>query len=284
MKKQAEKLTGAATLREKAEEQLKLKQTNKRLINSESDMLKLIHELEVHQIEMEMQNEELVVVKEKAERAEEKYTELYDFAPTGYITLSKRGEITKINFAGARMLQKDRSDLVKNTFALFVSENTRAVFSNFLENIFKTNVKQTCEVILSIKGDLPMFVIINGIVSPNEDICLLTLVDITQIKLHEINLLKEKEKTALSELKFKGIINSVADAIFSYNPDNFEIIETNEATSKVYGYEMDELIGMSCLKFSAEEEKSKVGITETHQKGAPFINLRHHKKKDGTAR
>jgi len=246
-------------------------------------MLKLIHELEVHQIELEMQNEELVVVKEKAERAEEKYTELYDFAPIGYIALSERGEITKINFAGARMLQKDRLDLVKNTFALFVSENTRAVFSNFLENIFKTNVKQTCEVILSIKGDLPMFVIINGIVSPNEDICLLTLVDITQIKLHEINLLKEKEKTALSELKFKGIINSVADAIFSYNPDNFEIIETNEATSRVYGYEMDELIGMSCLKFSAEEDKSKVGITEAHQKGAPFMNLTHHKKKDGTA-
>ena len=283
MKKQAEKLTGAATLREKAEEQLKLKQTNNRLFNSESDMLKLIHELEVHQIEMEMQNEELVVVKEKAERAEEKYTELYDFAPTGYITLSKRGEITKINFAGARMLHKDRSDLVKNTFALFVSENTRAVFSNFLENIFKTNVKRTCEVILSIKDNLPVFVIINGIVSPNEDICLLTLVDITQIKLDEINLLKEKEKTALSELKFKGIINSVADAIFSYNPDNFEIIETNEATSKVYGYEMDELIGMSCLKFSAEEDKSKVGITEAHQKGAPFMNLTHHKKKDGTA-
>ena len=53
-------------------------------------MLKLIHELEVHQIELEMQNEELVIAKEKAEIAEEKYTELYDFAPSGYLSLTKK--------------------------------------------------------------------------------------------------------------------------------------------------------------------------------------------------
>jgi len=93
MKKQNKDLTDAALLRQKAEEQLKKHNVKASRVSSEADMLKLIHELEVHQIELEMQNEELVIAKEKAELAEEKFTQLYDFAPSGYVALSKDGEI-----------------------------------------------------------------------------------------------------------------------------------------------------------------------------------------------
>ncbi|MDZ7822372.1 MAG: hypothetical protein U5N26_11555 [Candidatus Marinimicrobia bacterium] len=67
----------------------------------------------MHQIELEMQNEELVIAKEKAEIAEEKYTELYDFAPSGYLSLTKDGKITELNFAAAKMLGKERLRLQK---------------------------------------------------------------------------------------------------------------------------------------------------------------------------
>jgi len=90
MKKQNVNLEDAAILRQKAEDQLVKQQTNRALSYTETDMLKLIHELEVHQIELEMQNEELTIAKEKAELAEEKYIELYDFAPSGYLTISKK--------------------------------------------------------------------------------------------------------------------------------------------------------------------------------------------------
>jgi len=83
MKKQNVNLEDAAILRQKAEDQLVKQQTNRALSYTETDMLKLIHELEVHQIELEMQNEELTI-------AEEKYIELYDFAPSGYLTISKK--------------------------------------------------------------------------------------------------------------------------------------------------------------------------------------------------
>ena len=117
MKKQNENLTDAALLRKKAEELLQRK--DKACLvstdaTSEADILKLIHELQVHQIELEMQKEELVIAKEKAELAEEKYTELYDFAPSGYIALSKIGEILELNFAAANMLGKERSKLIEN--------------------------------------------------------------------------------------------------------------------------------------------------------------------------
>ena len=97
MKKQNSKPEEAELLRQKAEEKLKLRRDIAYKVSTNSttepDMLKLIHELEVHQIELEMQNEELLIAKEKAELAEEKYTELYDFAPSGYIALSQKGEI-----------------------------------------------------------------------------------------------------------------------------------------------------------------------------------------------
>ena len=78
-------------LRQKAEEILKNKPQIVDILSLEGETLKLIHELDVHQIELEMQNEELKLVKEQMEIAAEKYIDLYDFAPSGYFTLSKNG-------------------------------------------------------------------------------------------------------------------------------------------------------------------------------------------------
>jgi PAS domain-containing protein len=81
--------------------------------------LKLIHELEVHQIELEM-NEELLLAKEQAEQAIEKYTKLYDYAPSGYFTLSQDGKVTEANLTGAHMLGKMRSSILNSQFGFFL--------------------------------------------------------------------------------------------------------------------------------------------------------------------
>jgi len=65
---------------------------------SEADMLRLLHELEVHQIELEMQKEELQEARDKMDAALEEYTDLYDFAPVGYLTLDQAGNIRAANF------------------------------------------------------------------------------------------------------------------------------------------------------------------------------------------
>ena len=83
---------------------------------SEAEKLKLIHELEVHQIELEMQNEELLLAKLQADSAIEKYTELYDFSPSGYFTLSQDGSILDANLTGSVMLGKERSNLINTKF------------------------------------------------------------------------------------------------------------------------------------------------------------------------
>jgi len=282
MKKQIKKNIDETVMRQKAVEQLKLKYSKTDLLTSEKDMLKLIHELQVHQIELEMQNEELVIATKMAKMAEEKYVELYDFSQSGYLSLSKDGKISTLNFTTAKMMGKERSTLLKKQFSIFISENTRGTFNTFLNNIFTSKVKQVCDVVISIDNNLPIYVNIAGVISLNNEICNLTLVDITKRKLSELNLIKEKEKVAISEAKYKEIIDRVDDAIFGYDPDSFEIVEANEATSKIYGYDKEELIGLSSLKFSDQEWESRATIDEVLKKGETFVKVRRHKKKDGT--
>ena len=88
-------------LRQKAEELLITKISKSDSPLSENDTLKLIHELEVHQIELELQNKELNEARSAALLTAEKFTELYDFSPTCYFSLSKKGEIIETNEADA---------------------------------------------------------------------------------------------------------------------------------------------------------------------------------------
>ena len=109
----------------------------------------------MHQIELEMQNEELILAKEQAAIASGQYVELYDFAPSGYFTLTPKGEIIQLNLAGAAMLGKTRSQLKNRLFQLFVSDNSKPHFLHFLEKVFSRHEKEICELTL-LNGNLPM--------------------------------------------------------------------------------------------------------------------------------
>jgi PAS domain S-box-containing protein len=233
MKKRNKNLADTATLRQKAENLLKCQPTQANLQTSEADMLKLIHELQVHQIELEMQNDELVIAKERAELAEEKYAELYDFAPSGYLSLSEKCEITGINFEAARMLGKERSLLIKKRFDLFVSVNTQATFNHFFRDVFSRKAKQTCEIMLSINDNLPIYLMIDGNISQSGNLCLLTLTDITKRKLAEINLLESNIRIEESENKFQQLVANI-DECFWLRDDN-KILYVSPGFEKIWG-------------------------------------------------
>lgn len=188
--------TSASDLRKKAEELLKSRNTTESARLSEIEILKLFHELEVHQVELELQNEELLQAKEEAEKASEKYIELYDFAPSGYFTISRKCEIIDLNFAGARMLGKERSHLKKSNFCMFISDNTKEDFINFFEKIIQGNIGESCDITINPYGDNAGYIHLTGIAARDSDQCLITAVDITDRRLFEEkikNLLAEKE-------------------------------------------------------------------------------------------
>ncbi|MEI6175232.1 MAG: PAS domain-containing protein, partial [Bacteroidota bacterium] len=200
-----ERKDNIAILRQKAEELLKRRSSGKALQLSEIEMLKLIHELDVHQIELEMQNEELLHAKEQlAKTATDKYAELYDFAPSGYFTLSKEGKITELNLSGATMLGKESSTLKNSRFGFFISDGTKPVFNLFLEKLFSSKAKETCEVILQGDGNLPIDVHLAAVAIEKTDQCLITVVDISGLKRAEQELiLANKELAFQNEEKTK---------------------------------------------------------------------------------
>jgi len=112
MKKEPNFSTSSEMLRRRAEKLIGNGTSNKKLQLPDFEKEKLIHELEVHQIELELQNEELIEAKVQAKNISQKYIELYDFAPTGYITPSGEGIIFESNLFAARILGRDRDKLI----------------------------------------------------------------------------------------------------------------------------------------------------------------------------
>jgi len=171
--------TDVQILRIKAEEKLKERQSKADKPVIETDVKRLLHELQVHQIELEMQNEELREAYETAEAALKKITMLYDFAPMGYFTLDSDGTICELNFTGAEMLRDKRFALVNSSFKLFISEESQSVFNRFFSKVYAGNTKESCEVMLGYDNTPLCLVYMEGIVTGDERKCLLSIVDIS---------------------------------------------------------------------------------------------------------
>ncbi|MBN1926263.1 MAG: hypothetical protein JW798_10530 [Prolixibacteraceae bacterium] len=173
-------LSDAQELRRKAEEKL---ETGKRKVEPllEADVKKLMHELQVHQIELELQNEELREAYDAAEAALRKYTMLYDFAPIGYFTLNSEGSICELNFTGAEMLNEKRHSLINSNFKLFVSADSLPVFNTFFSKLYISDAKESCEITLGYDMKTLGHVYMEGIVTGDDRLCLLSVVDLAGI-------------------------------------------------------------------------------------------------------
>jgi PAS domain-containing protein len=182
MNNESQDLTDAGMLRQKAEEKLNDQQKKANRPVLESDDKKLLHELQVHQIELEMQNEELRQAYETAEAALKKYTMLYDFAPMGYFTLDHDGTICELNFTAAEMLGDKRFALLNSNFKLFISEDSKPVFNIFFNKVYTEKTKESCEVLLGYNSIPLCYVYMEGIVTGDDRKCLLSVVDISGFK------------------------------------------------------------------------------------------------------
>jgi PAS domain S-box-containing protein len=138
----------AAGLRRRAETCGRKPPANAAPRRTDADTQQLFHELEVHQIELELQNAELQRARVEVEAALERYTELYDFAPVGYFSIDEQGLIQEVNLTGAALLDVARSRLLQRRLQGFVAPTSWPVVDAFLKKMFARPGKQACEALL----------------------------------------------------------------------------------------------------------------------------------------
>jgi len=182
---------GFKKLRSRAEEFL-----NKRFADAGpspvENVQKLVHELRVHQVELEMQNEELRNAQEELAESRDRYFDLYDFAPIGYFTLDEKGVILEVNLTGADMLGSNRAGLIKKGFTRFVGPGYQDAYYSHRRQAIETGSKQVSEIELKKKDGHSLYVQIQSItVQENEGNAIrlrTVIVDITDRKRAEMEL------------------------------------------------------------------------------------------------
>ena len=228
----------AAELRSQAE--AKLSERKKKAAAppaTESDPQRLVHELEVHQIELEMQNEELLQSRAQVEAGLRQYTDLYDFAPIGYFTLARDGAIQQVNLAGANLLGVERGALIKRRFGVFVSARSRTTFNAFLDDVFTSRSNETCEVTLQKDGPAPRLVQIEAITKDGQcEVCHAVVMDITERK-------KAEEALQVSETRYRRLFESAKDGIMILDAETGIIMDVNPFLIEMMGYSHEPVKG-----------------------------------------
>ncbi len=233
--KENQKKADLGALRLKAEDLLRGEKQVADGPMTEIEVLKLMQELAVHEIELEMQQDELLLASNAALEAAEKYAELFDFAPSGYYVLNVKGEIIEVNLSGAVLLGKERAYLKNSMFVFFVSNDSRPVFNLFLANLFNDRSRQSCYLTLSVTYDSPLYVHITGMLSRDGTQFFINALDVTELRLTE-------EALAESEKHYYLMTHSANDAIISINSKG-NIVEWNQGAERIFGYTEEEIMG-----------------------------------------
>jgi len=245
------KLTG---LRRRAEELL---QTTKRDIAAMPvrDIQRLVHELQIHQIELEMQNEEMRQVQAEIEAVRDRYVELYDSAPTGYLTLDSKERILAANLPACTLCGINRKDLLGKSVTGFVAAKDQAAFLRHICELFKTGIRQACEVDIAQQGGVLLSVRFESVVAQDEAkqqaVVFTSLLDITerrraetalrtyQQRLEQQRNLEERER--LGHDLHDGILQSLYAVFLSLESSKECLLKTPDKAAAALTHSIGEL-------------------------------------------
>jgi two-component system, cell cycle sensor histidine kinase and response regulator CckA len=169
---------------------------------SPADAQRMLHDLQVHQIELELQNEELRRSQDALEASRARYFDLYDLAPVGYFTLNEDGLILEANLTGATLLGVTRATLVRQPLSRFVAGGDADIYYLRHRQLFKTGEPQAFELRLSRKDSAPFTAWIEATVAPDADGALVSRKVVSDIT--ERKAIQEKLRYSQSLLQTAG--------------------------------------------------------------------------------
>ncbi len=221
-------------LRNQALERLRLKGISSNSALNLPDIQRLFEELEIHQIELELQNEHLSEARAQLELALNQSTELYDFSPVGNLLIDSAGNISKANLSGAHLLGCERSRLIGGKLALYLPDVQRELFNDLL-----TQSRDSGEVLageLSLLGNSTMASHVQIHVAPVPDDLgwQIVLVDITERR-------RIEEQLRLNEARWKLALDAAGDGVWDWNFQTGEVLYSKKFI-ELFGYSESEFI------------------------------------------
>ena len=249
MKKPPADNTGSKDLRKRAEKRLHGNPPDDSELQPEN-FPDILQELRVHQVELEIQNEELRRTREELEESRDLYFDLYDLAPVGYLNLDEHGIIRLANLTAASMLGLPRNELIKRVLSRFVDQKHHARFASFRKKALEEGADQHCELAMIRADAEPFHALLT--VMPETDAggglqgLRAVIVDITERK-------KSEAALAESEDRFRLAFENASVGVCLVGLDG-HLLKANQRLCNFFGCSEQELIGRSVDQFSHHDD------------------------------
>ncbi len=260
-------------LSSRAEAQLASRPPSESAVYSSSDLL---HELQINQVELELQNENLRQAYARLEEERDRYLDLYESSPVAYLTLTEQGLIKKINRTGASLFGIERQNLLQRPVASFVSQTDSERWQFFFSQLLKKNQRQTIELVLKTGNDLAFSARLDCLpVSEDKQ-------PVVRIGLTDIPKLKQAELVPHGDEAYHQILATTLDGFWLVDFYG-RLLDVNHRYTEQSGYSRAELLNMSISDLDMNENQQEIAvhmrrIIETGRDQFESV----HRRKDGT--
>ncbi|MDK9707314.1 MAG: ATP-binding protein [Desulforhopalus sp.] len=222
---------------------------------------RLNHDLHIQQIELETQNDALRATNEQLKKSLAKYSDLYDFAPVGYITSNRDGLILETNITFTTQLDTERAQLINTQLRVYTSPEDCDRLQAHLEQVFTANARQSCELLLETRHGRKFYAQLDSIPATSNDgaeLCRTSVTDISVrrdieselVKIHEELERRVEERTAelfVNERKFRvlsqefqALLNAITDTLILFSPEMKVLWTNSENAGQLHETEPDE--------------------------------------------
>ena len=242
---------------------------------------RVVHELQVHQIELEMQNEELRQAQAELTVARDRFSDLYDFAPAGYLTLDARGVIREANLTAARMLGVARTEMLNRDLSRFIARESQDAFYLHRQAVHCPGQPLTCELVLrrADKSTVPVHLESMPFLDPasNTCQCRAILMDLTARK-------QADDALRASELRYRRLHESMTDAFVSVDMSG-RILDFNPAFQQMLGYPPEVLRRLTYLDLTPpqwHDFEAHIVQEQVLTHGFSGVYEKEYRRQDGT--
>ena len=220
---------------------------------SPEEQRKLLHELEVHQIELTMQNESLRLTQEELESSRVRYFNLYDLAPVGYFTQNKEELILEANLKAGSLLGVEKSALVKKSLTRFIFREDQDIYYHHRQQLFETGALEVCELRLVKKDGSLFWARLEATVAQNSEsgdaLCYTVISDITVRK-------QVEEALHTSEERYRLLVENANEVILVAQDGMLKFV--NRMTVELMGYSEQELTSRPFSEFIHPDDRDMV--------------------------